>query len=703
MSSKVIFVDSDITVEIYDAVLAKWTLTDYAETDSTKLSYLRNRDLIQPRLVAGDSIVIDEVTNTISVDIHVNRFISEDANNELTLGSDNLLFVGFEKLLRNGGVLASKSDLPLSSEDFVMHYLSAEKTFVFAYNMLVDDTPVLSWQPLTFYVDMSLYVSKEELTPLLDEKVSTDLLSVAPTADSVALRDSSGRIQVTAGESDSDAVNVSQLANHNSSESAHPYIQGLITAIRNELNSREHFRRYFSTTSEVLAISDPREGDYAYNAETGTKWIYDVDSWSDSKVPVPDQTVPPSDSVPVMDGEGSAGVSTSYSRGDHVHPTDVSRASNEALQSEVNDRQAADTALQNGINSEASARGTADINLQNQIDNIKDGTTVVGAAEADGEGNNIPATYAKQDGSYPTLGAGKLALSEAVGSSVKPVYFSASGIPVACGGSLDVDITGSASNALQLDGHAANYFAVAGDLVSETAERVSADMALQSDIDGILEQLAHTQHFRGYYETTLEIQSLVTPQNGDYAWNAETGTVWNYVGSWVNSGEKIPDQTVPKSSTTPLMDGVAALGSTNTYADGGHRHPTDVSRAAAADLLNEANERQSADSNLQAGLSSEAEARKAADEGLQQQINNLPTPDLVVVNPVGEPTETLNSLQVGDTVYDLPIPTPTTANNGQVLGVVNGAYAFIDGGGVTTEANAAGGTTYTIETLRGNQ
>lgn len=49
------------------------------------------------------------------------------------------------------------------------------------------------------------------------------------------------------------------------------------------------------------------------------------------------------------------------------------------------------------------------------------------------------------------------------------------------------------------------------------------------------------------------------------------------------------------------------------------------------------------------------------------------------------------------------IPTPTPANNGQVLGVVNGEYAFIDGGGVSTEANAAGGTTYTIKTLGGGQ
>lgn len=43
------------------------------------------------------------------------------------------------------------------------------------------------------------------------------------------------------------------------------------------------------------------------------------------------------------------------------------------------------------------------------IASIKDGTTVVGKAAADEDGNNIPDTYAKQNGSYPKLGAGHFA------------------------------------------------------------------------------------------------------------------------------------------------------------------------------------------------------------------------------------------------------------------------------------------------------
>jgi hypothetical protein len=44
--------------------------------------------------------------------------------------------------------------------------------------------------------------------------------------------------------------------------------------------------------------------------------------------------------------------------------------------------------------------------------------------------------------------------------------------------------------------------------------------------------------------------------------------------------QTLPAQT-PKSSTTPLVDGTATIGSTNTYADGAHVHPTDTSRQAA--------------------------------------------------------------------------------------------------------------------------
>lgn len=122
--------------------------------------------------------------------------------------------------------------------------------------------------------------------------------------------------------------------------------------------------------------------------------------------------------------------------------------------------------------------------------------------------------------------------------------------------------------------------------------------SLQSDVNGLIKDVSQKEHFRGYYGTTAEIRAIPNPSDGDYAWNAQTGTVWNYTTAWTDSDKKIPDQTVPKSASTPLMDGAASVGSQNSYAAGDHRHPTDTTRASTADLTAEATARQDADTAL---------------------------------------------------------------------------------------------------------
>ncbi|KAA6359122.1 MAG: hypothetical protein EZS28_045351, partial [Streblomastix strix] len=63
--------------------------------------------------------------------------------------------------------------------------------------------------------------------------------------------------------------------------------------------------------------------DFAFSAESGTVWMYES-SWYDSGQLVPDQVTPASDRTPLVDGTASAGISTSYSRGDNVHPQQLS-------------------------------------------------------------------------------------------------------------------------------------------------------------------------------------------------------------------------------------------------------------------------------------------------------------------------------------------------------------------------------------------
>ena len=101
-----------------------------------------------------------------------------------------------------------------------------------------------------------------------------------------------------------------------------------VTSIEGRLDYESHFRGYVSTNAKLESlVSTPN--DFAYSAESGTKWIFDGDvgEWIDSGVAVPDQLTPPSDTTPLMNGEASVGRETAYARGDHRHPTDNTRAS----------------------------------------------------------------------------------------------------------------------------------------------------------------------------------------------------------------------------------------------------------------------------------------------------------------------------------------------------------------------------------------
>ncbi|KAA6361241.1 MAG: hypothetical protein EZS28_043232, partial [Streblomastix strix] len=48
-------------------------------------------------------------------------------------------------------------------------------------------------------------------------------------------------------------------------------------------------------------------------------------AWYDSGQLVPDQVTSASDELPIVNGEASAGISTSYSRGDYVHPQQLTQ------------------------------------------------------------------------------------------------------------------------------------------------------------------------------------------------------------------------------------------------------------------------------------------------------------------------------------------------------------------------------------------
>ena len=104
-------------------------------------------------------------------------------------------------------------------------------------------------------------------------------------------------------------------------------VEGIQKSILNEA----HFRGYLSTNDKIQVLS-ATPNDFAYSAESNTKWVYDANNgWVNTGIKVPDQLTPASDTSPLINGVASPGSEEAYARGDHRHPTDTTRASVTAL------------------------------------------------------------------------------------------------------------------------------------------------------------------------------------------------------------------------------------------------------------------------------------------------------------------------------------------------------------------------------------
>lgn len=244
-----------------------------------------------------------------------------------------------------------------------------------------------------------------------------------------------------------------------------------------------------------------------------------------------------------------------------------------AIDTEETERKATDTTLQSNINSEASTRASADASLGNRIDDIVDGTTTVGKATADGDGNNIATTYATQSALNTGLNAKQNITDNSLETTSKTV--------------------------------------------------VGAINENKAAIDGLRNDMIATDHFKGFAATAGDVQDISGDLN-DFVYCIATGTIWTYgANGWEDSGEAYPSDATPLATTTPLMDGTAAAGTSNSAARADHIHPTDTSRAAASALTAETTARQNADTQLQTNIDSEASARVAAVQQLQTEIGNV--------------------------------------------------------------------------------
>ncbi|KAA6387467.1 MAG: hypothetical protein EZS28_017004 [Streblomastix strix] len=206
---------------------------------------------------------------------------------------------------------------------------------------------------------------------------------------------------------------------------------------------------------------------------------------------------------------------------------------------------------------------------------------------------------------------------------------------------------------------------------------------LQQQINVINEELNRQTHFRGYYLLSTDIQNLPNSANRDFAFSAESGTVWMYDAAWYNSGDIVPDQVTPASDATPLADsGTGVAGTSNEYSRGDHKHPLQVS-----DVLS------SKDTSV--GTVGQASSYARSDhQNPTQTVDTIPVSD-----SADGSYGTVDSYARNDHSYPINVQT-----NDSIIPIVNGqltydgnvkATKFIKSGGLSTQLLLANGDTTT--------
>ncbi|MCD8030480.1 MAG: hypothetical protein LUF85_06585 [Bacteroides sp.] len=420
-------------------------------------------------------------------------------------------------------------------------------------------------------------------------------------ANATSLSDLQAATEVALDTVNASLDNLDQRATRNEADIALNVSE--IEALRDDLASRELFRGYYEATTEITAIENPVEGNYAWNAETGTVWLYNGTTWADSEIKIPDQTVEAYDALPRMDGEGDAGSTNRYARGDHQHPSDDSKADLTELDNYLSlegntqaSRMTGDLWMATGqmvrlTNSGKSGlRQNADENVTELVSNGVGGIHLIapnGTVKYNGEEIAIKSDLTNATTDISELQSAVETNTGNIAALQSDMEDNANGISA-----LQSAVSKNAGDILVLRSDVEDNSTEINEVATVVSQHIieiqnnASDIAAHtSDIASIREELASQEHFRGYLATTTEITAIHDPKTGDYAYNAETGTRWAYNGAtWYDTQDLIPDQTVEAYDGLPLIDGEASKGLANQYARGDHRHPTDTSRASAAEL-----------------------------------------------------------------------------------------------------------------------
>ena len=124
-----------------------------------------------------------------------------------------------------------------------------------------------------------------------------------------------------------------------------------------------------------------------------------------------------------------------------------------------------------------------------------------------------------------------------------------------------------------------------GELSSTVVDIGEQTEIVKSDIEGLQKQIQEEAHFRGYLSTNEKVQSLPATPN-DFAYSAESGTVWIYdaESGWQETDTPVPDKATPAGNATPLVNGEASAGKSEAFSREDHRHPVDTTRVSVVEF-----------------------------------------------------------------------------------------------------------------------
>lgn len=115
---------------------------------------------------------------------------------------------------------------------------------------------------------------------------------------------------------------------------------------------------------------------------------------------------------------------------------------------------------------------------------------------------------------------------------------------------------------------------------------------IKSQIESLKDRINTHAHFKGYFANDADIEAIEPPNvtPNDFAYSAESGTVWIYEDmgdgqyAWADSGEVIPNQAIQASDDHPVMNGGADAGQSNEYSRSDHCHPSDESKLSVQEF-----------------------------------------------------------------------------------------------------------------------